>query len=199
MDIHMPLMNGLEAARCMSGKPNSPHVIFTTAYQQHALSAFEVNAQGFLLKPINRRQLEEKLNRLRQPKLARYVKEVGQYQSDRRDYIYCRIANQLELVALEEIIYFKSEQKYTLVRHVNGSHLINETLTQLEHEFNDIMMRVHRCAIVNKTYMKSLSRDSRLRLQLSLKCTPDKLLLSRRYITRVRDHLKQFSIALPNV
>ena len=194
MDIHMPVMDGLEAARHMNKSINSPQIVFTTAYRQHAFSAFEVNAMGFLLKPIARYQLKEKLEQLQQPPAARCVREVGQYNRSHRSHIYCRIANQLELVPLEDIIYFKSEQKYTLVKHINGSHLIDETLKQLEQEFDSILMRVHRSVLVNKVYMKCLNRDDDQRLQLSLKCTNDTLHLSRRYITAVRTHLKQFSI-----
>ncbi len=196
MDIHMPVMDGLEAARHMNKSTNSPQIVFTTAYREHALSAFEVNARGFLLKPIARHQLKEKLEQLRQPDITRGVKEVGIYQRDRRSHIYCRIANQLELVSLSDIIYFKSEQKYTMVKQVNGSHLITETLKNLEQEFSDILMRVHRSTLVNKVYMKSLHRDDNQRLRLYLKCTDDTLHLSRRYITRVRAYLKRFSISL---
>ncbi len=199
MDIHMPVMDGLEAARHMNKGTNSPQIVFTTAYRQHALSAFEVNARGFLLKPIARHQLKEKLEQLRQPDIIRGVKEVGLYKRDRRSHIYCRIANQLELVSLEDIIYFKSEQKYTMVKHINGSHLITETLKNLEQEFSDILMRVHRSTLVNKVYMKSLNRDDNQRLRLSLKCTTDTLHLSRRYITGVRAYLKRFSIGLTDM
>ena len=199
MDIHMPVMDGLEAARHMNKNTNSPQIVFTTAYRQHALSAFEVNAKGFLLKPIARHQLKEKLEQLRQPDIVRGVKEVGLYGPGRRSHIYCRIANQLELVSLEDVIYFKSEQKYTMVKHVDGSHLISETLKDLEQEFGDILMRVHRSTLVNKVYMKSLNRGDDQRLKLSLKCTDDKLHLSRRYITGVRAYLRRFSIGLTDM
>ena len=194
MDIHMPGMDGLEAARHINKNANSPQIIFTTAYRQHALSAFEVDAKGFLLKPITRHQLREKLEQLRRPGVVRYVKEGRLYDRSCRSHIYCRIANQLELVSLEDIIYFKSEQKYTMVKHIDGSHLISETLKDLEQEFGSILMRVHRSALVNKDYMKSLSRDDDQRLLLRLKCTNDTLHLSRRYITGVRTYLKRFSI-----
>ncbi len=199
MDIHMPVMDGLEAARHMNKNTNSPQIVFTTAYRQHALSAFEVNAKGFLLKPIARHQLKEKLEQLRQPDNIRGVKEVGLYGRECRSHIYCRIANQLELVSLEDIIYFRSEQKYTMVKHIDGSHLISETLKDLEQEFSDILMRVHRSTLVNKVYMKSLSRDDDQRLKLRLKCTNDKLHLSRRYITGVRAYLRRYSVGLTDM
>ena len=191
MDIHMPVMDGLEAARQMNKNANSPQIIFTTAYRQHAFSAFEVNARGFLLKPVTRHQLKEKLEQLRQPRTTRYVKEAGCY--NQRSHIYCRFANQMELISLDDIIYFKSEQKYTMMQHINGSHLIDETLKHLEQEFGNILMRVHRSVLVNKVYMKCLNRDGAQRIQLGLKCTDDKLYLSRRYVTKVRAYLKQFS------
>ena len=199
MDIHMPVMNGLEAARHMNKSTHSPQIIFTTAYRQHAFSAFGVNARGFLLKPIVRRQLKEKLDQLQQPSATRYVREVGQNGRNRRSHIYCRIANQLELIALKDIIYFKSEQKYTLVRHTGGSHLIEETLKHLEHEFGDVLMRVHRNALVNRAYLKCMNRDDDQQVQLSLKCTDDKLQLSRRYVHRIRIYLKQFATQIGDV
>ena len=179
MDIHMPVMDGLEAARHMNRSANSPQIIFTTAYRQHAYSAFEVNAKGFLLKPIARCKLREKLDQLQQPDNGGYVREAMPQNKRRRSHIYCRVANQLELIAVDDIIYFKSEQKYTMVKHVNGTHLIEETLKNLEHEFRDILMRVHRNALVNKAYMQRLRRTNNQLAELSLKGTSDKLCLSR--------------------
>ena len=194
MDIHMPVMDGLEAARHINKTNHAPQIIFTTAYRQHAYPAFEVNASGFLLKPIVRGQLTEKLVRMQSQNTVRYVREAAPSPRERRSYIYCRIANQLELIAVDDIIYFKSEQKYTMVKHVNGSHLIDETLKHLEQEFNDILMRVHRNALVNKAYMKSLGYGKNKHVQLLLKCTNDSLALSRGYIHNIRTYLKQFSI-----
>ena len=199
MDIRMPVMDGLEAARQMNKKANSPQVVFTTAYRQHALSAFDVNARGFLLKPIARYQLREKLEQLRQPDIVRGVKEVAPYNRNHRNHIYCRVANQLELIPLEDVIYFKSEQKYIMVKHIEGSNLIDETLKDLEQEFSDTLMRVHRGALVNKIYMKSLSRGDDHRLWLRLKCTSDTLRLSRRHISQVRTYLRQFSNGLVRI
>ena len=199
MDIHMPIMDGLEAARHMNKSANAPHIIFTTAYRQHAFSAFGVNASGFLLKPIARAQLREKLGQLQQPSDIRCVRETTRYKKNQRSHIYCRIANQLELVAVKDIIYFKSEQKYTMVKHIYGSHLIDETLKNLEQEFNDILIRVHRNALVNRVYMRRLNRDDDKQVQLDLKCTNDKLHLSRRYIHRVRTYIRQFSARPANV
>ena len=201
MDIHMPVMNGLEAAQHLNQSPKSPHIIFTTAYRQYALSAFEVNARGFLLKPVMRDQLKEKLyeleklNRSEQSTKTRYVREVGEYKNDSRRHIYCRIANQLNLVSLEDIIYFKSEQKYTMMKHINGSHFINETLKNLESEFKATIMRVHRNTLVNKVYMKSLIQDRERQIFLHLKCTGDVLPVSKRYATDVRKYLRLFSSA----
>ena len=192
MDIHMPVMDGLEAARQINKAANSPQIIFTTAYRQHAYSAFGVNARGFLLKPIVRYKLREKLDQLQQPSRVGYVKEPIPRRVKQRSHIYCRVANQLELVAVDEIIYFKSEQKYTMVKHVNGVHLIEETLKNLEYEFADILMRVHRNALVNKSYMQCLIRTDTQLAELTLKNTRDKLYLSRRYIHRVRSYLMQF-------
>ena len=201
MDIHMPVMNGLEAARHMNKNSKSPHIIFTTAYRQYALPAFEVNARGFLLKPIIREQLKaklyelEKLDKSKRSAKTRYVREVGEYKDDSRRHIYCRIANQLSLVSLEDIIYFKSVQKYTMLKHINGSHFISETLKNLESEFKTTIIRVHRNTLVNKVYMKALIQDQRRQMYLHLKCTGDTLLVSKRYAPNVRKYLKLFSLS----
>jgi len=191
MDIHIPAMNGLEAARHMKKSNHPPQVIFTTAYRQYALSAFEVDAKGFLLKPVARRQLREKLDQLQQKPAVRYVREARP--NNRRSHIYCRSASHLELVALEDIIYFKSEHKYTKVRHIHGSHLIEESLKQLEHEFSDFLIRVHRNALVNKDYMRSMEHEDRKQARLGFKCTDDTLPLSRRYIPIVRAYIRRFA------
>lgn len=193
MDIHMPVMDGLEAAKHMNRSAKSPQIIFTTAYRQHAFSAFGVNAKGFLLKPIMRRQLKEKLAQLQKPRTAKRVQEASP--SAHRSRIYCRVANQHDLIAIKDIIYFKSEQKYTMIKHTHGMHLIDETLKQIEQEFGDILIRVHRNTLVNKSYMQYMKQDDRKRTWLGLKCISDKLYVSRNYITQVRGYLKQFSIS----
>ena len=190
MDIHMPGMDGIEVARHMNKCGHPPKIIFTTAYRQHALSAFEVDAKGFLLKPVMRRQLNKKLLEL-QYGSRRAVREPSV--KKHRSYIYCRHGKRFDLIALKDVIYFKSQNKYTLIKHTDGMNLIDQTLKELEEEFSESLIRIHRNALVNKDYMKSLENDGYKRVLLGVKGTSMKLHVSRRYIPKVRRYLRQFS------
>lgn len=190
MDIHMPGMDGIEVARHMNKCKQPPQIIFTTAYRQYAFSAFDVDAKGFLLKPVMRHQLGRKLKEIQRSSVNEVHEPPVQKQ---RSHIYCQSSGRLDLIALKDVIYFKSENKYTLVKHLNGVNLIDDTLKELEEEFADTLVRIHRNALVNRNYIKSLEPGAEKRMLLGLKETNRKLYVSRRYIPKVRRHLKHFS------
>jgi two-component system response regulator AlgR len=189
MDIRMPGMDGLEAARHLSGMDEPPAVIFTTAFGEHALEAFETQAVAYLLKPIREEKLLsalDKASKLNKAQLA----QLSAGEENSRTHICARVRGNLELIPITEIAYFQADQKYVTVRHMQGEVLIEEPLKSLEDEFAKDYIRVHRNALVSKTRMAGLNKTPEGRFQLVLKGMDDKLEISRRHVAEVRRFLK---------
>ena len=189
MDIRMPGMDGLEAARHLSDMDEPPAVIFTTAFGEHALEAFETQAVAYLLKPIREEKLLnalDKASKLNKAQLA----QLSAGEDNSRTHICARVRGNLELIPITEIAYFQADQKYVTVRHMQGEVLIEEPLKSLEDEFAKDYIRVHRNALVSKTRMAGLNKTPEGRFQLVLKGMDDKLEISRRHVAEVRRFLK---------
>ena len=189
MDIRMPGMDGLEAARHLSDMDEPPAVIFTTAFGEHALEAFETQAVAYLLKPIREEKLLsalDKASKLNKAQLA----QLSAGEENSRTHICARVRGNLELIPITEIVYFQADQKYVTVRHMQGEVLIEEPLKSLEDEFAKDYIRVHRNALVSKTRMAGLNKTPEGRFQLVLKGMDDKLEISRRHVAEVRRFLK---------
>jgi len=189
MDIRMPGMDGLEAARHLSDMDEPPAVIFTTAFGEHALEAFETQAVAYLLKPIREEKLLsalDKASKLNKAQLA----QLSAGEENSRTHICARVRGNLELIPITEIAYFQADQKYVTVRHMQGEVLIEEPLKSLEDEFAKDYIRVHRNALVSKTRMAGLNKTPEGRFQLVLKGMDDKLEISRRHVAEVRRFLK---------
>ena len=190
MDIRMPGMDGLEAARHISKDAHPPAIIFTTAFSDHALEAFEANAMDYLLKPVKIDRLQEaiessgRLNRLQ-------IKEQLEVLDDHevRQHICARVRGNLVLIALEDIYYFQAEQKYVTVRHSGGEVLIEEPLKSLEQEFSEPFYRIHRNALVRLDKIAGM-KNSAGSHQVFFTDIDDKLEVSRRHLPGVRKILK---------
>lgn len=161
MDIRMPGINGIEAARHLAALDQPPAVIFTTAYDEYAVDAFDAQAVGYLMKPVRRERLARALrhaSRLTQTQLAalRTDDSAGE---ERRSHICARVRDQLQLVPVPDIFYFQADQKYTTVRYKEGEVLIDESLKTLEYEFSPDFVRIHRSALVAVAHIRSLERD----------------------------------------
>ena len=127
-----PGMDGIEAARHLDALDDPPAVIFTTAYDEYALEAFETQAVGYLLKPVRKEKLARALRhaaRVAGQQLARLAEQAQL--GRRRAQICARLGEQLRLIPIEDICYFAADQKYVTVRHAGGSDLIDESLRAL--------------------------------------------------------------------
>ena len=187
MDIRMPGMDGLEAAMHLMGMENPPSVIFTTAYDQHALDAFEVNAVDYLLKPIRKDRLANALTKARKLTM-RQLKEVNQAREEApaRTHMSVHMRGNIRLVPLPEIIYFLADSKYVVVRTAAEEHLVEDSLVNLEREFSDRFLRIHRNALVSTTFIKGIEKSPSGTWQVSLKGADKKLDVSRRHAANVR-------------
>ena len=189
-DIQMPDMNGLELARHMLKLPHPPVVIFTTAYQEHALTAFEVNAVDYLLKPVRVQRLLtalQKVPRL-QPLNAATLDELP---ASARRFLSVTERARVMLVPIEDVVYLKAELKYITIRTPEREYLLEESLTRLEEEFGPRFVRVHRNCLVARDYIRGFERrvsdDGDAHWEVLLRDVPESLPVSRRQQSVVRD------------
>lgn len=187
MDIRMPGMDGLEAATHLLGMENPPSVIFTTAYDQHALDAFEVNAVDYLLKPIRKDRLANALVKARKltQKQLDEIKE-SRDEPSARTHISVHMRGNIRLVPVPEIIYFLADSKYVVVRTAEDEHLIEDSLVNLEKEFGDMFLRIHRNALVAAKFIKGIEKSPAGTWRVTLENTDKKLDVSRRHTASVR-------------
>jgi two-component system response regulator AlgR len=159
LDIRMPGMDGLETAHHLARMPEPPAVIFTTAFEQHALAAFDAQAAGYLLKPVRPDKLKEALERARRPTRAQLAR-IAEGTGGPRTRIAVRARDELRLIPVESILCFIAEQKYTTLRHAAGEELIEESLKALEEEFSARFVRIHRNSLVAIAHVEGLERDA---------------------------------------
>jgi two-component system response regulator AlgR len=195
MDIRMPIMDGLVAARHLANSNEPPAVIFCTAYNDYALEAFDARAVDYLLKPVNRDKLEAAL--LKAQQLTRVqISALQESQSDnaaQRSYVSARSSRGIELIPVNDVRYFLADQKYVTVYYVRENvlcdQLIDDSLKELEKEFGDRYVRVHRNALVAVAHMQGLEKDG-LGFRLKINGVEEGPLVSRRQIPDIR-HLIQ--------
>lgn len=187
MDIRMPGMDGLEAAMHMMGMETPPSVIFTTAYDQHALDAFEVNAVDYLLKPIRKDRLANALTKAHKLTIKQ-AREIHQARPEpqARTHISVHLRGNIRLVPVPDVMFFLADSKYVVVRTANEEHLIEDSLVNLEKEFGDQFLRVHRNALVATQYIKGIEKSPTGTWQVALKGSDKKLDVSRRHTAAVR-------------
>jgi two-component system response regulator AlgR len=159
LDIRMPGMDGLEVAHHLARMPEPPAVIFTTAFEQHALAAFDAQAAGYLLKPVRPERLREALDRARRPTRAQLAR-IAEGAGGPRTRIAVRARDELKLIPVESIICFIAELKYTTLRHTGGDELIEESLKSLEEEFAGRFVRVHRNSLASIAHVEGVERDA---------------------------------------
>lgn len=192
LDIRMPQMDGLEAAKLISQKKAPPAIIFCTAYDDHALQAFNVNAVGYLLKPVRREALAEalakarSLNRVQLSALAQANAANDQAHGKQRTHISAKTHRGIELVPIDDVRYFLADQKYVTVRSGRGEVLVDETLKELEDEFGERFVRIHRNSLVARRFIDGLEQVSTGHYQVRLRDTDERLTVSRRHVSGLR-------------
>jgi two-component system, LytTR family, response regulator AlgR len=191
LDTRMPGMDGIEAAQQLTSLDQPPVVIFTTAYSEHALEAFEHQAIDYLLKPISKERLEQALKRA-------YAFIQGQLKSPpatpaARTHISYFKRGELCLLPVNKVYYFFAHQKYIIVYWEGGEVLITEALKDLEQEFAGQFLRIHRSTLVALTQITSLSRENN-RTYLRLKDVSKPLEVSRRHVQKVKQILRDMRL-----
>jgi len=191
LDVRMPGIDGLEVARHLATLPEPPAVIFTTAFDEYALQAFESEAVAYLLKPIRAEKLQAalaKAARLTRPQLQQIANSARL--PDRRTHIGVRGRDGLKLIPLDDVLCFQADQKYTTVKHAKGEDLIEDSLKTLEEEFSPGFLRVHRNALVNTKYLERIARDSTGQHFVHLRGMAESLEVSRRMAGDLKDRFR---------
>lgn len=190
LDISMPVMDGLEAAQHLAGLRPAPAVVFCTAYDQHALAAFEAAAVDYLVKPVRRERLAEALERARRHRSAQQLPDIGSGQARQRSHLSARLRGSLRLIPVDEIRYLQAEEKYVVVHHARGEDLIEESLKSLETEFGDRFIRIHRNCLVAADEFAELRRGADGQVRAILRNDEAALEVSRRCLPTLRERLK---------
>jgi DNA-binding LytR/AlgR family response regulator len=202
LDIRMPGLTGLEVARRAAA---GVHVVFVTAYDEYAVTAFEREAVDYLLKPVSDERLRETVCRLQtrvrsasSPQgLAAALETLGRMlpslagsapgAPERLAWIRAAIGNQVRLIAVEEVCYFKANDKYTSVFTRDGEALIRTSLKELAEQLDPARFwQIHRGTIVNLAHVATTTRELSGRIQVRLKSRPETLAVSRAFAHRLR-------------
>ena len=187
VDIHMPELSGLDLARQIAGRC---HVVFITAFDQHALEAFEAGAIDYVLKPFTPVRLLTTIQRLKS-RLAETPRDLSKLLDGVErptaahqylQWISAARGAATRLITVEEILYFKADNKYTLVATADSESLIRKTIKELVDELDPSMFwQVHRSAVVNLNAIESVVRTDSGTLTLRLKSRPETLPVAESY------------------
>lgn len=199
LDISMPGISGIETAHHLTALESPPAVIFTTAYDEHAIEAFDAQAIGYVLKPVRRERLERAMQqaaRLSNGALDSFVARSGQPAS--RNHVCARARGELKLIPISDIQCFYADQKYVCVHHRNGQDLLDDSLKALEDEFADQFVRIHRGALVAVQKIDKLRKTADGRVEVALRTFDgssigshdERLVISRRHLPEVRRRIK---------
>ena len=204
LDIQMPGINGFQLLSLLSSQP---FVIFTTAYDQHALSAFETNAIDYLLKPIEPEQLEralKKLGRLRpiakpdwqqNPALPELLKELtASLREPQPAYptrIASRVGERISFLALDDVTHFLAQDKLTFAIANGKKHSVDQTISDLEHRLDPArFLRIHRSALVNVDWIHEVNSWFAGKVVITLKDTQHtQLTVARDRVRTLKDRL----------
>ncbi|HEV8018220.1 MAG TPA: LytTR family DNA-binding domain-containing protein [Steroidobacteraceae bacterium] len=190
LDVRMPGMDGLQAARHLNVLEEPPAVIFTTAYDQYAVEAFEAHAVGYLLKPVRPEQLAAALARAGRLTRVQLQKLAAAGSEARRSHIAARRRDGVKLIPIEEVQYFLADQKYTTVRHVSGEDLVEDSLRLLEGEFGPAFVRIHRNALVGVKYLERIERNTEGQYFVRLRGCEAPLPVSRRMAGELKERFR---------
>ncbi|UKE73949.1 LytR/AlgR family response regulator transcription factor [Xanthomonas graminis] len=189
LDIAMPGIDGLETARHLASFEPRPAVVFCTAYDAHALSAFEAAAIDYLMKPVRAERLAAALERAR-TFMAGRSSATALPSQQRRSQLCARLRGSLRLIPVDDIHYLQAEEKYVVVHHARGEDLIEESLKSLEEEFAERFVRIHRNCLVARHELVELRRLGEGQVHAVLRHAKQPLEVSRRCVAQLRQEIR---------
>ncbi len=182
LDIEMPDADGLSIAAQLQNFPEAPQVVFVTAHPQHALAAYQVAPADYLLKPVSAERLALTLSRLKTKLLATPLKSTT-------TWLTYKTGSTTRRVALSDIFYFQADDKYVRMVFGQGEALLEQSLKQLEEQFPQQLTRIHRNTLVLTEKIKGLHQTNDGRHLLELDHWHERLEISRRELTKLRQLL----------
>ena len=196
LDVHMPGLGGIDAARGLAGRTE---IVFVTAYEQYAVQAFEQGALDYVVKPVDEARLAATVQRL-QRRLAAAPGALPDDVLDRLadelqrrapaavpaphlQWIKASVGPSLRLIPVDEVVYLRSDEKYTLVAWAGGEALIRKTIRELADELDPSrFVQIHRSAIVNLRHVAQVVRGINETADVHLRGRPEVLPVSRSYL-----------------
>ena len=194
LDIRMPGLSGLQVAKRIAG---ACHIVFVTAYDQYAVEAFEREAVDYLLKPLSKERLAVTVARLKErltagamrptPAYAELLESLAATMSGSRGgflrWIRAQHKDGVRLIPVEDVDYFKADEKYTLVLTAQGESLIRKSIRELVEELDPAQFwQIHRGVIVNASRIEKITRSLTGRGIVALKNRPEELVVSRQFL-----------------
>lgn len=190
LDVHMPGLDGLQVAARLCEKEAPPAVVFCVSQGELAPDVLRASDVGYLFKPICREDLEDALRKAMRPtraQLSTLARPASTDDAAPRSHIGARTRKGIELVPLDQVIFFIADHKYVTLRHEGGEVLLDEPLKALEDEFGERFVRIHRNALVARDRIERLQRTPLGHFQLYLRgLNNDALTVSRRHVAGVR-------------
>lgn len=200
LDVHMPGMNGVEAARCIGRRA---HIVFVTAFENYAVEAFRQGAIDYIVKPFDEARLADTVQRLQArldqpaaPQDAHLEAVLDRIADDLRQrlgpparlgFIKASVGATVRMIPVDEVLYFRSDTKYTLVAWPGGEALIRKTIRELADELDpEQFAQVHRSVIVNLRQVSHVHHGGNETAELHLKGRTEPLPVSRSYLHRFR-------------
>src|SRR6266480_1326357 len=194
LEIVAEAKNGVEAAReiaALDGRP--PEIVFVTAYDQYAIDAFQQGVIDYVLKPAERERLVVTVERLRkrlaapspssdalQQALARLAERLEP--ESRLKWIQATVGNQIQMIPVDDVLFFVSDEKYTRVQTAQQEALIRKPIKELLAELDPAQFwQIHRSTLINARAIAGIVRDERGRQLVAVKGRPEKLEVSRSY------------------
>ena len=194
LDIRMPVKTGVQAARDIARLDGRlPEIVFVTAYDQYAIDAFQQGVIDYVLKPAERERLAVTVERLKkrlaeptgsadslQQTLARLAEKLSPPQ--RLKWVQASVGNQIQMIPIDEVLFFVSDEKYTRVQTEKQEALIRKPIKELIEELDPAQFwQIHRSTLINARAIAGVMRDERGRQLVSIKGRPEKLEVSRSY------------------
>ena len=199
LDIRMPGLSGMEVARQLAGSPDAPHIVFVTAYDAHAIEAFDARAVDYLLKPVKATRLQETVDRLRAAGHARTpagpaaalaapqfhadmlqaLQQLVPAQRKTLKWLNCGQGTEIDVIATSEVLFFQSRDKYTAVMTADKERYIRTPLKELMNELDpDEFWQVHRSSVIRVAAIERVLRDELSRMHVKLRGSPEKIAVS---------------------
>lgn len=198
LDIRMPGLSGLEVARQVVSSDAAPRIVFVTAYDQHAIEAFDARAVDYLLKPVKVERLAETINRLKaaisagapttvDQKLVEALRQISTVERKYLRWLNCGQGSEIDVIATGEVLFFQSRDKYTAVITANKERYVRTPIRDLLNELDpDEFWQVHRSSVIRVAAIERVIKDEVGRMRVKLRGTNQLVPVSAAFTGRFR-------------